>query len=255
MNGENIIFEKNIKITGKIQLITGLHIGSVTESMKIGGTDTPVMMDYLQMVPMIPGSSLKGKMRSLIELSDNDCKYKENGEVHSCTNKDCKLCLIFGRPAEISEKLNIGPTRLIVRDCFPDEDTREKWKVSEDIVDGTEIKMENWINRLTSAASPRTFERVPAGSKFDFEMMLSVYNGDDERENLKFLIRAMEQLQDSYLGGSGSRGYGNVEFFIEQVVSRGKEDYIEGQGWNDYKINGESLKKLELRELRRIIGG
>jgi len=238
-----IEFEKNIKVSGKIVLETGLHIGAAAEAMKIGGTDSPVVMDYLKRVPIIPGSSLKGKMRSLIELSEGN--YNTDGEVHSCDDPSCKLCLIFGRSAEDSEKVKLGPTRLIVRDCFPDDETKKRWEETEDIINGTEIKMENWINRITSGATPRTFERVPAGSKFNFEMILSVYSGDDEKENLRYVLNAMGMLEDNYLGGLGSRGYGKISFEIEKIEERRKEDYINGNGWKSYdNIRFDGAKKV-----------
>ncbi|HID71425.1 MAG TPA: type III-A CRISPR-associated RAMP protein Csm3 [Thermoplasmata archaeon] len=233
-------FLKNIKIEGKIMCETGLHIGSVVESLKIGGTDAPVVMDKLKRVPIIPGSSLKGKMRSLIEF--NHELYKKEGEVHSCDEKDCHLCVVFGRPAEESKKAKTGPTRLIVRDSFPDDETLKEWERSEDIIDGTEVKAENWINRITSHAKPRFFERVPAGSKFDLEIILSVYEGDGEHENLKLIFEALKLLEDSYLGGSGSRGYGKVKFDKMAVKYKGRDEYQKAEDWKDYSLNGSKLE-------------
>ena len=223
-------FKKNILIKGKIRCLTGLHVGGVAETMEIGGTDSPVIMDRLKNIPIIPGSSLKGKIRSLLELRYG--MYREKGEVHSCDDPDCMLCLIFGRGA--TEEVGAGPTRLIVRDAFPTEETRGEWGKNEDLVHGTEIKGENWINRITSAATPRFIERVPAGSEFDFEMIYSVYQEEDF-DRLKVLFEGMCLLEDNYLGGSGSRGYGKICFKDLEFKQKTKIDYQEGNEWQDVK--------------------
>ena len=55
------------KLEGTITLKTGLHIGAGDTEMRIGGTDNPVVKNPLDNRPYIPGSSLKGKIRSLLE--------------------------------------------------------------------------------------------------------------------------------------------------------------------------------------------
>ncbi|MFZ2071654.1 MAG: type III-A CRISPR-associated RAMP protein Csm3 [Halobacteriota archaeon] len=230
-------FESNILIKGKIVCLTGLHVGGVAETTEIGGTDSPVILDRLNNVPIIPGSSLKGKIRALLEL--NTDKYKENGEVHSCDDLKCPICLIFGRGA--TEEVKAGPTRLIVRDAVPIEETKEEWDKNEDLFHGTEIKGENWINRITSAATPRFIERVPAGSKFDFEMVYSIYQKKEDFDRLKKLFEGMCLLEDSYLGASGTRGYGKIRFEDLEFKQKTKQDYQEG---NDWKVV-EGAKELK----------
>lgn len=229
-------FERNILIKGKIVCLTGLHVGGVAETAEIGGTDSPVILDRLNKVPIIPGSSLKGKIRALIELKEG--RYNEHGKVHSCPEPDCPICLIFGRGA--TEDVEAGPTRLIVRDAFPTEETRKEWEKNEDLVHGTEIKGENVINRLTSEATPRFIERVPAGSKFNFEMVYSIYQKEDF-DRLKMLFEGMCLLEDSYLGASGTRGYGKIRFEDLEFKQKTKQDYQEG---NDWKVV-EAAKELK----------
>jgi len=232
---DNIAFQKNILIRGTLVCDTGMHIGGVKESMEIGGTDNSVILDPRTNLPIIPGSSIKGKMRSLIELQG---EYTlDDGKPHSCDKPDCDLCIVFGRGA--TEAVKSGPTRLIVRDAHPTEKTRNWWDRSEDLVHGTEIKGENWINRITSAADPRFIERVPAGSEFKFEMIHSVYQTNDFPERLKLVFEGMHLLEDNYIGASGSRGYGKMRFKDIELKQKTKEDYMNGNGWAAVDDTGE----------------
>ncbi len=232
---DNIAFQKNILIRGTLVCDTGMHIGGVKESMEIGGTDNSVILDPRTSRPMIPGSSIKGKMRSLIELQG---EYTlDDGKPHKCVNPDCNLCIVFGRGA--TEAVESGPTRLIVRDAHPTKKTRDGWDRSEDLVHGTEIKGENWINRITSAAVPRFIERVPAGSEFEFEMIYSVYQTNDFTERLKLVFEGMHLLEDNYIGASGSRGYGKMRFEDIELKQKTKEDYTNGNDWAAVDATGE----------------
>lgn len=229
---DNIAFQKNILIRGTIVCDTGMHIGGVKESMEIGGADSPVILDPRSNLPIIPGSSIKGKMRSLIELQGE--YLLDDGKPHSCDKTNCNLCIVFGRGA--TDDVKSGPTRLIVRDAHPMEGTYDWWGRNEDLVHGTEIKGENWINRITSAADPRFIERVPAGSEFGFEMIYSVYQTNDFPERLKLVFEGMHLLEDNYIGASGSRGYGKIRFKDIELKQKTKEDYINGADWET--VNG-----------------
>lgn len=226
-------FANNYLVRGRIVCITGIHVGGVAESMKIGGTDSPVIMNRMTNLPFIPGSSIKGKMRSLLELKYGGAWLDAGGDVHgsrnSCQDPECDLCVTFGRSA--SNNVMSGPTRLIVRDAHPLEATRSQWGTNEDILHGTEIKGENYLNRITSKATPRFIERVPAGSEFDLEMVFSVYNPRDASARLKLVFEAMSLLEDNYLGGSGSRGYGKVAFREIELLRKTREDYATGGEW------------------------
>jgi CRISPR-associated protein Csm3 len=207
-------FEKNVFITGKIRCVTGVHIGGTKEIVEIGGHDNPVILDPRTRKPIIPGSSLKGKMRSLLEFKTGKVKEAKNpGEPHQCSDKNCPVCLVFGSTADVER----GPTRLLVRDCFTEDDVE------------LENKTENQINRLRGKAeNPRTFERVPAGTEFKMELVMGVYEGDCV-ELLRYPLEALSLLENSYIGGSGTRGYGKVEFTDITIAYRDAEMYERGE--------------------------
>lgn len=220
--------EKKIKISGKIKLLTGLHIGGSSIGLEIGGADKVVIRNPVDQVPYIPGSSLKGKMRSLIEKSMGLVKIEEavyGGKKEFrgllCTDQSEDAVQLFGFAANdsISDERS-APTRLIVRDASLDKESFRKLESAENTdMYLTEIKTETSIDRLTSQANPRSFERVPAGSSFDFEFIIDIYNVDlDDKSNtretrfIEIVKNAMKLLEYDYLGGQGSRGYGRVKF-------------------------------------------
>ncbi|MCI2108161.1 MAG: type III-A CRISPR-associated RAMP protein Csm3 [Bacteroidales bacterium] len=194
---------KKIIYTGQIKLITGLHIGGSNTAMNIGGPDNFVVRNPLNNLPYIPGSSLKGKLRSLCELYNNEIDAK--GDVSS--NPNGKAGSLFGTSADNDKG---HASRLIVRDA--ELDTSDDKQFANTELPYTETKTEASINRITSKANPRTFERVPAGAKFNFEMVLNIFEGEDENTLINTLKQAMRLLEDDYLGGNGSRGYGKIKF-------------------------------------------
>lgn len=191
------------RITGKIEVLTGLHIGASKDTIEIGGMDNPVIKNPITGEPYIPGSSLKGKMRALMELLNGNAA-KTNGEPCSCGK--CDICKVFGCSA--STGANSGPTRLIVRDCFLTGESKEKF-IEETVL---EEKHENKINRITAEAKPRPIERVIPGTTFDFEINFRVFEGDDPNLLNNILLKAMRLLEHDYLGGGGSRGNGKIKF-------------------------------------------
>ena len=212
------------KIEGIIEVITGLHIGGSTAIIEIGGKDNPIIKHPVTKEPYIPGSSLKGKMRSLLEWSlgklDTDRKSKDFGDVHKwCEDETCPICVIFGTSAEDS---GIGPTRLIVRDAVLDTDYKKTQKEKDfnwTPLDITEDKCENAINRITARANPRSLERVISGAKFSFKMSYKVFgktDTDNGDENLFFhVLEGLRLIEKDALGGAGSRGCGQVIFRIK----------------------------------------
>lgn len=207
------------KITGTIVLKSGLHIGAGDTAMRIGGTDNPVAKDPLSGQPYIPGSSLKGKIRSLLEWR-HGLVAKSKGAPYSfkhlATDKDNvagqRLIKLFGgAPDKEGEKLvsEIGPSRLAFWDC----PLNVEWKTT--IADArnlltTEVKSENSINRIAGTAeNPRFTERVIAGARFDFSLTLKVIDTDDL---LPMVLQGLKLLELDSLGGSGSRGYGKLKF-------------------------------------------
>ncbi|WP_051633031.1 type III-A CRISPR-associated RAMP protein Csm3 [Thermonema rossianum] len=220
-------FVANIILRGKIEAVTGLHIGGSKDKLEIGGVDSPVVRDPRTRYPYLPGSSIKGKMRSLLEYFLG--VVSEDGKVSSAD----EVVRIFGKSADDGSET--GPTRLVVRDAMPDKATVEMWENLDSELLYTEYKSENTLNRLTSAANPRFIERVVAGSTFDLEMVFTVLrmNENDtvekiKTEDLKRLCIALKLLESNYLGKSGSRGYGKVKFHFAKPVVLSKEDYEQG---------------------------
>jgi len=239
-------FSKNYRITAEMVCKTGLHIGREIDAIRIGGTDLPVIVDGLTKYPYVPGSSIKGKMRSLLE--QNKFGPEQDGKVHNCDNKDCDLCVTFGRGA--SEGVMAGPTRLIVRDAHPTEKTISMWRSKEDILHGTEVKGENWLNRISSQADPRFIERVPAGSAFDVEMIFSQYD-DADSKRLRLVFEALSMLEDNYLGASGSRGYGKVAFSDVRISEKSRDAYTRGDDWKPCDFSKECKT---IRDILSVLG-
>jgi len=203
-------------ITGTIEVVTGLHIGRGREGVTIGGVDNPVIRDTLTQEPYIPGSSLRGKLRSLAEKREPGLPFNQSiGKfvtIHVCKDpgpySHCPVCRIYGVPSQDWS----GPTRLVVRDVRLTADSLAKLKAADTDLPWTELKYEVAIDRVTSAANPRPLERVPAGAEFGpFEMIFSIYE-DGDVDLLPKLLEAMQLLEDDYLGGAGSRGSGQVRF-------------------------------------------
>ena len=191
---------KKIIYTGTITLKTGLHIGGTNAALNIGGPDKFVVRNPINNVPYIPGSSLKGKMRSLVEIYNG-----ETDKGGPTKDANSKAGALFGISADVD---NGHAARLIVRDAEMDIYSCDFSKTD---LPYTESKTEVAINRVTSKATPRTFERVPAGAKFKLNMVLNIFEGENETDLKATLEQAINLLQDDYLGGHGSRGYGQVE--------------------------------------------
>ncbi len=227
----NLKLQKIYQIKGEIKLLTGLHIGSGNTEMQIGGVDNLVIKHPHTNEPYIPGSSLKGKIRSLLEYYygipayayevDNNSggltthKLLNNNNIpDDIKNSAKKLLKLFGLSGSAEEILiEIGPSRVAFADCFLSEDYLKK--IREENLPFTEVKAENRINRITGTAEhPRFTERVPAGAKFDFQITLKILSNEDE-ELFDIILTGMKLLELDYLGGSGSRGYGRIRFEIE----------------------------------------
>lgn len=202
------------KLSGKIVVKTGLHIGAGNDKVEIGGMDNPIIRNPLTHEPYIPGSSIKGKMRSLMEWKFDKLK-NTGGKVCSCGLPDCQVCRVFGSANTKSEESkDRGPTRLIVRDAVLIKEWKEKFRNGNSIV---EEKNENSLNRITAEANPRPIERIVPGVEFDFEISYRVIDtGDggktDEKYFNEVVLESLKVLQNDYLGGGGSRGNGQIEF-------------------------------------------
>lgn len=211
------------KLEGTITLKSGLHIGSGNMEMHIGGTDSPVIKHPHTLEPFIPGSSLKGKVRSLLELQSGLVPFAatDGGLVSVKTwralddqvlkNKAEGILKIFGASgSESMEETGFGPTRVSFSDCFLNRDWKDtaqqnRWQL-------TEVKSENSINRIKGTAeNPRFIERVPEGTQFSFLLTFKILQDGDE-QLFDMLLQGLKLLELDALGGSGSRGYGRIKF-------------------------------------------
>jgi len=229
--------EKKVKLYGRIFIetdvvaLTGLHIGGSSSGMEIGGVDNPVIRDVLSNRPYIPGSSLRGKMRSQLEKSLGLAQNNRIGQVsiHTCktpaqydANGGCPVCHIFGVPGEVEAT---GQTLLVVRDALLSDHSAEKLEKAHTDLAYAELKTEVAIDRVTSAASPRNIERVPAGAVFGpAELVFSLYSEEDLRR-FRHVLDGLQLVEDDYLGGAGSRGSGKVKFANLRVTFRGSRNY------------------------------
>lgn len=207
-----------IEIKGEIEVLTGLRVGGSGDIIEIGGNDNPIIRNPQNNEPYIPGSSIKGKMRSLLEWYT--ANISSNGEPHSCDKEECVICRTFGRGAKDSGKAKSGPTRLVVRDAYlTDESKQTLDKLRKTIGSDTELKSENKINRLDSSANPRNVERVPAGTKFVFNMSYKIMDindtGKTDKENFEMVLKGLKLLTVDGIGGGISRGNGQVKFIIK----------------------------------------
>jgi CRISPR-associated protein Csm3 len=261
---------------GNIILKTGLHIGGLQESMQIGGVDLPIIRDSANNLPYIPGSSLKGKLRSTLEkfgdrvvkgqvekLSSNRNigTYRNPVYIHCCEDikyaVTCDVCRIFGssgddRSVPRGEKAENLPSVLFVRDCLLDASLIA---VASNL---TEVKVETGIDRTSMSANPRRVERVLPDNKFNYEMIFNVealslsakdkpsFPEETLRKDLNNLLSCMEIIQSEGIGGYVSRGYGKIEFTFTEFCARSLE-FFKG---NTEKITGKTSGEFSIGEAR-----
>ncbi|WP_298814724.1 type III-A CRISPR-associated RAMP protein Csm3 [Chloroflexus sp.] len=233
-NTRAVTLHGRIFLRAEIELLTGLHIGGAAGGLEIGGLDKPVIRNPRTNQPYIPGSSLKGKLRSLMEKAygaPQTFRINEGVYVHLPRNQDeyqlyRPIAGVFGTlPSH--ERLTItAPTRLTIRDVPLTPESEQELRQLRTDLPYTEIKWEASIDRVTSAAAPRQIERVPAGAVFGpLEAVFSLYVGDNEKlteviDLFGYLLDAFAQLEDDYLGGMGSRGNGQVRLRNVQILAR-----------------------------------
>jgi CRISPR-associated protein Csm3 len=263
--------DTELKLIGKLILEgdlyceTGLHIGAGKGSLEIGGADNPVIKDAFGR-PYVPGSSLRGKLRSLLEQSSGaavpaELVYlsKRKGQevrIHQSDRPDDEICLLFGRNPGRMERLGgdslesstATPARLTVYDAPLDPESITP-QMRENLDDElTEVKSENAIDRITSQANPRTLERVPAGARFKVRLVLDVLCEEDKALVAK-LAEAVRLLEDDALGGGGSRGSGRVRFANLKLVWRSRGFYSAGAP------ETELIAGADLAALQRLVSG
>jgi CRISPR-associated protein Csm3 len=231
-------------LSGDLHCETGLHIGAGKGSLEIGGADNPVVKDAFGL-PYIPGSSLRGKLRSLLEnalglTTPAELVYlsKRRGQevrIHQSDRPDDEICLIFGRSPGRAERMEgealdtraASPARLTIYDA-PLETESITAQMRENLDDEiTEVKSENAIDRITAQANPRTLERVPAGARFKVRMVMDVLCEEDKALVAR-VFEGLRLLEDDALGGGGSRGSGRVRFANLKLAWRNRAFYASG---------------------------
>lgn len=222
---------KKIKITATIELLTGLHIGGSKENVEIGGIDLPVIkLATKDNQPYIPGSSLKGKMRCLLEQANGITKHGDIGKDDGVIRK------LFGFT---EGNRDAQPSRLIVRDAMLTTGSKAFLEDCDNLdMPFTENKFENTIDRVRgTAGNPRQIERVPAGAEFHAEFVINIWDEtQDEADMLKMFKNGITMLINDYIGGSGSRGYGQIAF----------------KDWNAVQFMGPDWTKENAYELGKI---
>ena len=217
---------KKIKITTTIELLTGLHIGGSKENVEIGGIDLPVIkLATKENQPYIPGSSLKGKMRCLLEQANGITKHGDVGKDNGVIRQ------LFGFT---EGNKNAQPSRLIVRDAMLTPESKEILEKSDNLdMPFTENKFENTIDRIKgTAGSPRQIERVPAGAEFYAEFVINVWGDEkDEQTMIKTFKDGIAMIKNDYIGGSGSRGYGQIIFKNWKAVQFVGPDWTEEKAY------------------------
>src|SRR6202162_6064261 len=249
-------------LDGDITCQTGLHIGAGKGSLEIGGADNPVVKDAFGL-PYIPGSSLRGKLRSLLEQSSglavpSELVYlsKRRGQevrIHQSDRPDDEICILFGRNSgrmdrvqgEALESTQSSPARLAAYDAPLDSESITP-QMRENLDDElTEVKSENAVDRITSQANPRTLERVPAGARFRVRFVMDVLCEEDAPLFAR-VVEGLRLLEDDALGGGGSRGSGRVRFANLKLTWRSKAYYSSGAAEKDL-IAGSDLAALQAK--------
>lgn len=268
--GTELTFLGKLILEGELQCQTGLHIGAGKGSLEIGGADNPVVKDAFG-IPYIPGSSLRGRLRSLLEQTlglavPSELVYlsKRKGQevrIHQSDRPDDEVCVIFGRnpgrvervTGEALETAGATPARLTVYDAplVVDSITPQMRENLDDEL--TEVKSENAVDRITSQANPRTLERVPAGARFRFRMILDVLC-DDDKPLLARVAEGLRLLEDDALGGGGSRGNGRVTFSGLTLTWRGKDYYATGAAEKSLLSSGDLTALQQLASSGDFVG-
>lgn len=206
---------KHAELSGTLIARTGLRIGAGGSSLEIGGLDNPILRDPVTRLPYIPGSSIKGKLRSLLEVS----RYRLEGFTEPlatsgpCGCGACVACWLFGCG---DVRNTTEPSRLIFRDCaFLAESVERLEPLLSEGTFYSEVKAEVTMDRASGKvgqAGPRSMDRIVAGTKLGFRVTVRVLKGDDEAQMQKALRHALTMLEAEGLGGSVTRGYGEVQF-------------------------------------------
>ena len=206
------------KLEATLELLSGLRIGASEGEIRIGGVDNQVIRHPHSNRPYIPGSSLKGKTRSLLEwrsgaVKSEPLRFADISDRHPLVRPILQLFGVGGGDGLTeAQAIALGPTRLAFWDAPLCLDWIEAIEAGNQLL--TEVKTENRIDRIKGVAEhPRQTERVPSGARFDFRLSIKLLDIDGDGAMLRdTLLKALRLLEMDSLGGSGSRGYGKVKF-------------------------------------------
>jgi CRISPR-associated protein Csm3 len=236
-----------VVVEGELEVMTGLHVGSAAAGMQIGSVDAPVVRDPITGRPYVPGSSLKGKLRSLLEAAEGKAYNRSGGGGifrHECDSREealaCSVCRLFGSIGRGGGDNH--PARLTVSDLPLTEESFDELRAVDTGLMYTEWKFENTLDRITSAAMPRQIERVAAGSVFELRLICDDREEGENpdsllREDLRNLARVLQLLEDDALGGHGSRGYGRVAFRNLRISRRTVKQYGTTEGFPSREVD------------------
>ena len=203
MEGQQSVLRGKFDIQAILRVETGLHIGSASDFAPIGGGDSPFIRDPLTKQPIIPGSSIKGKLRTILAKS---LAPEDQYVLNTIEKDDPRVQRLFGAAQAQAAR----PARLQFFDLLMTKESRDRFDAMELDTYIGEVKWENGINRLTAVANPRQIERVPAGCEFTFRLVYNVEEEKDLVEDMALLAAGLKLLHWDYLGGHGSRGYGRI---------------------------------------------
>ena len=236
-----------VLLRGSIRCLTGLHIGARSDDPAVGGIDEAVLRDPLTLRPYIPGSALRGKLRSLSEQAEGRPPNWESGGVHLhlCPRPPaCAVCRLFGLPSQLK---TARPGRLIVRDVSLSEDSAQRLAALRTDLPFTEVRVEAAVDRRSAVVTSREIELVPASAVFsDMELVLNVYE-DQDLTDFGTLVRALALLEDGYLGGGGSRGSGSVRCEQLAVIPRSVASYGQPPADQPSQLEAASVRELLAR--------
>jgi CRISPR-associated protein Csm3 len=205
------------EVKGTLTLLSGLHIGGGSSVISL--RENPVVYNS-RGEPFIPGSSLKGKLRFLLESASGLLRVSKgrpltvemfnNTSLSESELAQGKLLLsLFGsRWSEASGQGGeyLGPARALFRDA----------RLQKSDLPLIEVKAEGSVNRARGTIErTRSIERVPEGHIFSFAVGLRIYEGDNEEDLSRLLLKGLRLLEHDALGGHGSRGYGRVQCGVE----------------------------------------
>ncbi|MEM2841530.1 MAG: CRISPR-associated RAMP protein Csx7 [Candidatus Bathyarchaeia archaeon] len=229
-----MVFEKleeRVIINGTLTLLTPLHIGSPKTEIDLEKVDMPVLKDT-QGQPYIPGSSLKGKIRSEAER----IARKEGKTV--CTppntkkmcgtitpNNLCICCRIFGTAGE---NMSVA-SKVRFRDAYPHARVIETMTRA-----GIAMDRERGV---VAQGALYSIEAIPQGTRFGFEMVTENLAKDE----WKLLKAAINSFADAGLGGSVSRGMGKVKLDLESASRRTSKFYLGEE--KERNLTDEEFKK------------